>query len=233
MAHSTPDAPTIETVNADTILVSVGSIDAGATHTDIYLTRTLPSVETEFLASHGLKANDPFTITDLDPGATYSVRAISWSAGDVSEFSDNTMVRLPRLFIYGHISKTAVGVTGVRVDVGYLPSPGRYFPSALIGGPWPLSSFDATTSIYRGVEVARMALQVTTMPSPKIRDGDYVAMTMSKPIGGYQERWTVILYDAIVREDEATYIPPAATDDVGQFFELGYFYDYFESGYFA
>jgi hypothetical protein len=234
MAHSTPATPVVSKVNADTISVSVGSIDAGATHVDIYLQQTAPNAVAAVLASHELKAGNPFTITDLIPGATYLVTAKAWSAGDESVFSAAATVTLPRLFVYGHVSTSAVGVTGVDVDIGYQPSAGRLFPSALIGPAQNNKSFDASTSFYNGASQARMVIQLFAMPSPKIRNGDLLCMVMRKVISASQERWSKIIYDAICREDAADYIPPASSEDSELMFDDEY-YDpaYFLDDYFA
>lgn len=239
MAHSTPDTPVVQTVNANTILASVGAIDVAATHTRIYLTRTLPSVEIEFLAVDALKAGDPFTITGLDPGATYSVRAKAWSAGDESAFSGSVSVPMPRQFIYGHVSPSAAGVTDVRVDVGYLPSVGRRFPSAYIGPAVANLAFDSALQTYRrptdaeAKQYARMVVQITEALSPQIRNLDVVCMVLSKDLGGGAERWTPILYDALVREDAAGFTPSAGAG-TERYMPTEYMpVEYFPSEYFA
>lgn len=234
MAHSTPSVPTVGTVNADTISVSVGSIDAGATHVDIYAQQTVPVAAAATLVSHGLKAADPFTVTDLIPGATYLITAKAWSAGDVSAFSGATQVVLPRLFVFGHISPSAVGVAGVDVDIGYLPDTGRLFPPALIGPAQNNRQFDLATSVYNGAEQARMVIQLFAMPNPKIRNGNLLSMVMRKQLGGFQERWSKIIYDAICREDPPNYIPPTSAEDTDLMFDDN-FYDpsYFLDDYFA
>lgn len=213
------------------MVVTVGSIDAGATHVDVYLTRTLPSVEVEFLASHELKGDSPFTITGLDPGATYTVRAKAWSAGDESAFSSSVTITMPRLFVMGHLSLSALGETGCEVDIGYQPSAGRLFPSALIGPSQTNKSFDAGPSTYGGEPKARMVIQLFEMPSPEIHDGDLVCMVIRKALGGGLYRWSKILYDAIVREDASTYVPPSDSE-VSAMFENRYFpTKYFPNNY--
>jgi hypothetical protein len=161
-----------------------------------------------------LKAGDPFTITGLEPGATYRVRAKAWSVSDESAFSAHVDVALPRQFIFGHVSPSAAGVTDVQVDVGYQPSAGRRFPSAYIGPSVPNKAFDAATVTYQRPsdtapkQYARMVVQITQVVSPAIRDGDLVCMVLSKDLGGGQSRWTPILYDALVREDAPGFVPP-------------------------
>jgi hypothetical protein len=234
MAYSTPATPAVDTVNADTIRVSVGSIDAGATHIDVYAQQTVPNAVAATLINHGLKADNPFTITDLIPGATYLITAKAWSVSDESLFSGATQIVIPRLFIFGHISTSAAGVTGVDVDVGYQPATGRLFPSALIGPAQNNKSFDLSTATYNGSEQARMVIQLFEMPDPKIRNGDLLCMVMRKQLGGFQERWSKIIYDAICREDAPNYIPPSSAGDTDLMFDDN-FYDpsYFLDDYFA
>lgn len=231
MAHDTPDAPVALRVNSDTISVTVDSIDGDATHVDVYLTRTLPSAEARFLASHELTGDSPFVITDLDPGATYTVEAKAWSAGDESAYSDDSSVTLPRLFVFGHVSPTAVGVTDCEVDIGYQPDAGHQFPSAYIGTGYT-QSFDPVSIVSGGVPTARMVIQILEMPDPKIREGDRVCMVIRKQLSAAQYRWTPILYDALVREDDPDYVPGDGGSN--RYFDPGYFEaGYFESGYFS
>ena len=213
------------------MVVTVGSIDSDATHVDIYLTRTLPTVEVEYLASHELKAATPFTITGLDPGATYTVRAKAWSVSDVSAFSDSVTATQPRLFVMGHVSLSAVGETDCDVDIGYQPDAGRLFPSDLIGPSLTNRDFDQGPSTYGGEPKARMVIQLYEMPSPAIHDGDLVCMVIRKELGGGLERWSKIIYDAIVREDAVTYVPPAEEEASAMFenrmFPTKYFHNRF------
>lgn len=232
MAYSTPATPVALRVNSDTISVTVDSIDAGATYVDIYLTRTLPSAEARYLASHELKAATPFSITDLDPGATYTVEAKAWSVSDESAFSASASVLLPRLFVFGHVSPTAVGVSGCEVDIGYQPDAGHLLPSAYIGTGYTEQAFDSLPIESGGVPTARMVIQILEMPSPKIREGDRVCMVIRKALTGVQYRWTPILYDALVREDEADYVP--GDGGTNRYFDPGFFESgYFDSGYFS
>lgn len=235
MPLSTPALPAVQTANSDTIMVTVTSIDAAATHVDVYLQQTAPVAVAAVLASHTLKAVQPIEITNLAPGAAYTVTAKAWSTTDVSASSAGTSVTVPRLWVFGHVSTTAAGVSGVRVDIGRLPEAGRYFPSAYIGpyGGFGLRTFETVLVVWQGKNYARMPVQLYAQPNPKIRNGEFVCMTLSQDIGGGFERWAPILYNALVREDAATYIA-STTTGLNDFFDNEYFgADYFADDIFA
>jgi hypothetical protein len=220
VAHDTPDAPAVYRKNSDTFVLTVGNVDPDATHVDFYLQQTYdcfgaPVTESEELALHATVA-DTYELTGLPPGTTHNIRVKAWSAGDVSAFSTHVGKSLPRLFVFGHVSPSAVGTTGCKVDIGFLPAPGRIFPDGYIGDGWTDRAFDPVPITSGGVPTARMVIQIETMPSPKIRDGDRVAMVITKDLGGGQERWTPILTNALVREDSPD-ILPGGDDDMTMF----------------
>lgn len=214
MAHSTPSAPSVWSVNADTIMVTADDIDSGATHLDVYVTRVLPTSGVRYQAAHVAKGDLPVEITDLDlgiPQARFSVVVRAWSSGDESVDSDATLITMPRLYVYGHVDRSAVGVKGVQVDVGFPPAAGRLFPGSLIAIPQVLRDFDPVPVIYQLPEMpapeqmARMVVQLDAMPVTKIRNGDLMTMVCQKDLGGGKSRWSPILHHAVVREDSPTW----------------------------
>lgn len=241
MALDTPSTPEVWSVNADTIMVTADDIDDDATHVDVYVTRVLPTAGSPFLAAHVEKADLPVEITDLElgiPRVQFSVVVRAWSATDESADSAPVTIYMPRLYVFGHVDISAVGVTGVEVDVGYQPDSGRLFPASLIDIPPGLRSFDASPVLYRGpqmsaaVEVARMVVQMDTMPDPKIRNGDRLSMVCRKDLGAGRGRWTPIFYDALVREDDPTWAEEGSFTD--RYFDNNYLDPaFFQDGYFA
>jgi hypothetical protein len=242
MAHDTPSAPSVWSVNADTIMVTADDIDDDATHLDVYVTRTLPTAGSRYLAAHVARGDLPVEITDLDlgiPQARFSVVVRAWSVGDESGDSAETLITMPRLYVFGHVDRSAVGVKSVQVDVGYPPDQGRLFPAELIAIPQVLRDFDVVAVTYQGPampvaeQMARMVVQVDTMPTPKIRNGDRMTMVCQKDLGGGKARWTPIFNDALVREDAPTW--GGLPGDYGSRYFGHEFFDptYYTDGYFG
>lgn len=218
----TPGKPTVQIINSSSVAVTVPDIDDDATDVKIYLTGTSPVVS-EFLAGTFAKSNAPFIITGLRPASFYTAKAVATDGVDDSAKSDaSDTFRTSRLFVYGHISTSAVGVTGCDVDIGRLPAADRLFPTELIGGPYTNRNFDANPVSYNGKLTARMVIQIAEQPSPEIHTGQLMSMVIRKKLPLNQERWSKILYDAIVVEDAGNYTPPT-TGYANRYFIPNYF----------
>lgn len=198
-ALDTPDAPDLTVINSDTIEVDVTSIDAAATHVDIFgRDLALPLVAPTLLISVE-KADLPIEITDLGVNHTWRFQAQS-RVGEVrSAMSATADATTYRLFVFDHIAPTAA-VTGVRVAAGRTPVAG-ILPTEIFGYS-DSAVIDPGPYTYGGDQVSRIVLQLTAQPAGgKIRDGDLCVMIGFKTITAGVSRFGVGLnYGAIVAE---------------------------------
>lgn len=195
-APGTPSmAPTVVASNSTTLAITPNDLDSTATTFTIEIRKKDGAGWSTPFTIGPFPINSPMPVLAefLIPGSTYSVR--SWVTRDGVNSTNSSPwsaeVKLPQSVVHIFVDPSAVGVSGVEVQIWKLPPAGT---SALVGAVVHFSknmTFDSSLVDGR----ARMVIPLVTTAS--VTTGEKLAAVCCRR-GVAPEIWTRIMYDATV-----------------------------------
>ncbi len=209
-----PLPPVATVVNSDTITIGVGNIDSAATNVVVMGAIVTNGTAGSFtVMADRPKGSFPVTLSGLKPGTRYRFYAYSYVGTIASSPSASSVEAVTNYLIAETtaVSPSAVGVTGLNVQVWRAPTNGAIVGESL--GLYTSQQFDAQSVLVNNASRARLRVLLTEQPAQKLRNGDAVCIYPVKP--GSPPTRTKILTNAVIREESVGAIPLITSDGGG------------------